>query len=452
MKRKIDVLIRTMVTVVCLALAVSFPVTELQAQGYGGGGQAKKGGKKEERRTKKAQSLTQKVYEKLTEAQELIEDKQYDKGLAILRDIERQKKLTPYEKAQLYNYFAYTYFTLERYQDAIRSYEKVLRQPDLPEALVANSLYTVAQLYFITEEYKNAVATIEKWFRITDKPSENAYMLLGQGYYQLENYKKSLQPLKKAYKMVKDRGDNPKENLMLLMRVDYYEMGDYKNMVNVLKELVVLYPKVQYWLTMAGAYSELKKLDKQMSIMELLYEDGKLPKGNQQLNLANLYLLHEVPYKAAVVLDKGIEKGIIKKNVRNLRLLSQAWLQAQESKKAVKPLKQAANLSKDGDLDIRLAQAYINLDRYKEAVVSLETGLKKGGVKRRDTAQVMLGLANFELQRFNASIKAFSNASKDKRSRKTANQWLAHVKNEKARKQQLKEALKKRPEPAEDIS
>ncbi|MFT5134183.1 MAG: tetratricopeptide (TPR) repeat protein [Gammaproteobacteria bacterium] len=294
------------------------------------------------------------------------------------------------------------------------------------------------------------MATIEKWFLSTDKPSENAYMLLGQGYYQLEDYKKSLQPLKKAYKMVKERGDNPKQNLLLLMRVDYYNLGDYKNMVNVLKELVVLYPKTEYWLTMAGAYSELKALDKQMSIMEMLYEAGNLPKGNQQLNLANLYLLHEVPYKAAVVLDKGMKSGIIEKNVRNLRLLSQAFLQAQESKRAIEPLKLAADLSKDGDLDIRLGQAYINLDRYKEAIDALETGLKKGGVKRRDTAQVMLGLANFEIQRFNASIKAFSAASKDKRSRKTSEQWLGHVKNEQSRKQQLAEALKPRPKAVED--
>ena len=431
MKRKFSAVLRTILPLFCLvAVITSLPATDVYAQ------------EKEERKTKKAQSMSQKVYEALTEAQELIEAKQYDQGLAVLRDIEQNPKLTPYEKAQLYNYFAYTYFTLEKYKDAIRSYQKVLQQPDLPEGLVASSLYTLAQLYFIEEDYKKAVATIEKWFKINPKPTENAFMLLGQGYYQLGDYKKSLQPLKKAYKMVKDRGDQPKENLLLLMRVDYFELGDFKNMVNVLKEMVVLYPKTEYWLTMAGAYSELKSLDKQMSIMEMLYESGNLPKGNQQLNLANLYLLHEVPYKAAVLMEKGMKAKLIERNVRNLRLLSQAWLQAQESKKAIPPLKAAANLSKDGDLDVRLAQAYINLDMYKEAIDSLNTALKKGGVKRRDTAYVMLGLANFELQRFNGAIKAFSEAAKDKRSRKTAEQWLGHVKGEQARKKQLQDSIR----------
>ena len=401
-------------------------------------------GKGEERKTRKTPSMSEKVYKKLTEAQELIEAKNYDAGLAALADLAQEPKLSNYEKAQLYNYFAYTYFTLERYDDAISSYEKVLAQPDLPEALETNSLYTLAQLYFIIENYRKAVDIINRWFALTEKPTENAYMLLGQGYYQLEEYKESLVPLKKAYAMVTGRGDIPKENLLLLLRVDYFNLGDYENMLEVLKELVVYYPKPEYWLTMAGTYSELKRLDKQMSILEMLYEAGMLQRGNQQLNLANLYMLHEAPYKAAVLLDKGMGEGKIEGNIRNLRLLSQAWLQAQESEKSLPPLIRAAKLSKDGELDMRIAQAYINLYRYEEAVEALNTAFKKGGLKRADQANIMLGLALFEIQRFDASIAAFTEASKDKRSRKAAETWLGYVNSEKQRKKQLEQSLKQR--------
>ncbi len=398
----------------------------------------------QKRKTRKTPSMSEKVYKKLTEAQELIEAKNYEEGLAALSDLAQQPKLSNYEKAQLYNYFAYTYFTLERYKDAIASYEKVLAQPDLPEALETNSLYTLAQLYFIIEDYRNAVNIINRWFAVTAKPTENAYMLLGQGYYQLEEYENSLVPLKKAYNMVKERGDVPKENLLLLLRVDYFNLNDYENMLAVLKELVVYYPKSEYWLTMAGTYSELKRLDKQMSILEMLYEAGLLQRGNQQLNLANLYMLHEAPYKAAVLLDKGMKEGKIEENIRNLRLLSQAWLQAQENEKSLPPLIQAAKLSKDGELDMRLAQAYLNLYRYDEAVASLREAFRKGGLKRSDQANIMLGLALFEIQKFDASIKAFTEASKDKRSQKAAQTWLSYVNSEKERKKQLEESLKQR--------
>lgn len=397
-----------------------------------------------ERKTEKTPAMSQKVYNSLTEAQELIEAKKYNEGLAVLRDLEREEGLEPYEKAQMYNYFAYTYFTMERYKDAIDSYRKVLAQPDLPTGLIRNSLYTLAQLYFITEEYRRAVDTINKWFEVADKPTENAYMLLGQGYYQLEEYKKALEPLKTAYSIVEEKGEKPKENLLLLLRVIYYNLEDYQNMIGILKELVRFYPKNEYWLTLAGVYSELKQYKKQMAILEILYERGALERGPQQLNLANLFLLNDVPYKAAQVLEKGIDEGVIEADVRNLRLLSQAWSQAQYPEESIPPLKNAAQRSGDGDLHMRLAQSYINLDRYEEAVAELRKAFNKGGLKRPDQAQVMLGMSLFELEKFDAAKQAFRSAADDKRSRKAAEQWLAYVNNEQNRKEQLKKSLQQR--------
>ena len=124
--------------------------------------------------------------------------------------------------------------------------------------------------------------------------------------------------------------------------------------------------------------------------------------------------------------------------------MSQAWLQAQEHEKSIPPLKEAASLSKDGELDMRLAQAYLNLYRYKEAVGSLKAAFKKGGLKRKDQANIMLGLALFELQNFDASLHAFREASKDKRSKKAAETWLTYVGNEKERKRQLEKSLNQR--------
>lgn len=398
----------------------------------------------DKKKTRVTATMSEKVYKKLTAAQEVIEAGQNNEGLAMLNDLLRQKRLTSYEKAQIYNFFAYTYFTLEKYEDAIRAYRNVLRQTELPLALVLNSTYTLAQLHFIEEDYKKAIQLMNEWFTLTEQPTLTAYMILGQAYYQIEDYKRSLVPLNKAYSLVKSRGNQPRENLLLLLRANYYNVGDFKSMIGVLKETVQLYPKSAYWITMGSAYSELKQLKKQMSIFEMLYEHGDLRRGNQQLNLANLYLMHEVPFKAAQVLNKGIKSGVIKNEVRNLRLLSQAWIQSQESEKSIAPLKKAAGLSKDGELDVRLASAYFNLDRYKEAVAALNRGIKKGKLKRADVAYIHLGMALFELKRFNSSMKAFTEAAKDKRSRKSASQWRKYVESERDREKQLEDSLKSR--------
>ena len=81
----------------------------------------------------------------------------------------------------------------------------------------------------------------------------------------------------------------------------------------------------------------------------------------------DVYLLHGIPYKAATVSQKEIDSENFAADLRNLRLLSQAWYQAREDGKAIPPLSRAASLSGDGELYVRLAQTYINLDHWQNA-------------------------------------------------------------------------------------
>jgi tetratricopeptide (TPR) repeat protein len=220
--------------------------------------------------------MSKKVYKKLTEAQELIENKQIDRGLAILNEIKAMPKLSNYEKSQLWHYFGYTYFSQERYNEAIKAYENVIAIPNLAKALEINTLYTLSQLYFIQENYSKALDLLNRWFAVTDKPEAQAYIMLGQAHYQLEQYKEAIPNVKTALDMAKKSGKVPNENWYLLLRVNYYELGDYKNMVAVLEELLQHYPKDEYWLTLAGMYGELEKTKQQLSILEMLYEHGNL--------------------------------------------------------------------------------------------------------------------------------------------------------------------------------
>ena len=89
----------------------------------------------EERKTKQTVAMSQQVYEKLSEVQELVEAKDYAGAENILREMRNSDRLSDYERAQIWNLTGYSYYLQERYDDAINAYEQVMRQPDLPEAL-----------------------------------------------------------------------------------------------------------------------------------------------------------------------------------------------------------------------------------------------------------------------------------------------------------------------------
>jgi tetratricopeptide (TPR) repeat protein len=402
-----------------LALSVAVPAAAQRAQS-----------EEEDRKTVQTVAMSQAVFEKLQEIQELVEAKQYNDGYVLIQELLQRKNLTPYETAQIYNLNGYSYYLEERFPEAIRSYQQVLQQPELPEALQQSTLKTVAQLYFTIEEYQKALETVRQLMAVVVEPSADVYMLLGQAYFQMQNYQEALGPIKTAIDMYKEQGRTPRENWLLLLRVCYYEMGDFPNMIVVLKELVTYYPKDTYILTLAGVYSELGDTKRQLALVEALYEMGVLTNPTHIVNLANLYLLHETPYKAAKLLEAELGSERVESDVRNLRLLSQAWYTSREDEKAIPPLQRAAELSEDGELYIRLAQSHINLEHWEEAAAAVREGLRLGGLSRQDQAQIMLGMALFNQKKLSLARRAFQSALQDDRSRRTAQQWIAYVDSE----------------------
>jgi tetratricopeptide (TPR) repeat protein len=394
-----------------------------------------------ERKTKETVAMSQQVYEKLTEIQELIEGKDYASAERMLEELRGKKNLSDYERAQLWNLSGYSYYLQERYPDAIRAYDQMLAIPELPEALLLSTLKTKAQLHFTQEDYESALIVVRQLLAAIPEPSADVLMIEGQALFQLARYDEALVPIKTAIDMYREQGQVPKENWLLLLRVIYFEQKEYELMIDVVKELIAYYPKDTYVLTLAGIYSELGDTKKQLALTEVLYEKGMLNTTSHITNLANLYLLHGLPYKAASVLDKEMKAGIVESNERNLRLVSQAWYQAREDERAIPPLEQAAGMSEDGELYIRLAQAHLNLEHWAEAASAVEKGLALGGLKRNDTANIMLGMALFNQKRLEQARRAFERAASDNRSQRAASQWIAYVDSELKRRELMNQAL-----------
>jgi tetratricopeptide (TPR) repeat protein len=403
-------------------------------------------------KTKKTPAMREKVYAVLSEAQTLLEEEEDSAGaLSKLAQLEKMKDLNTYELAQMYTFYGYVYFQQENFPGAKRAYENVLAQ-DPPDALAIQTLYALGQLSFVTEDYDDAVKYLNQWFAKADNPGPEPYVLLCQGMYQqgaaLEGaaadakYREAIEPCKTAIALARERGQPVRENWWLLLRTFYYELEDFPNMLAVLEELITNYPKKDYWLQVSGVYGELGQESNQLAAYEVAYKQGFLTRGSELVTLAQLFLQAGVPYKAAKILEAGLEAGTIEDDVRNNRLLAQSWMLAAEDEKALDPLLRAAGQSSEGELDYRLAQTYFNLDRYDEAIDSARSALEKGNLKREDSVQVLLGMALYNEKRYNESKAAFRKAREDSRSQQLAGQWITHVTQEQEREAELARALR----------
>ena len=394
--------------------------------------------------TRRTPALRNKVYEKLAEAQEAAEAKDWKGARKVLDGMigaGGKKALNSYELANVYNLYAFIYYSAEDYANALKSYEQVVAQPDIPLAMEINTKYTIAQLYFVQEDWKKGIKALLAWFDATETPPANAYVMLAQGYYQVKDYKNALLNVETAINMYKEKGKTPKEQWYNLARFLYFDSNDVNSAVAVLEELLKYYPKKQYWVQLSHMYGEQKKESKQLAAMDTAYVQNMLDKGTEQITMAYLYLNAEVPYRAAVVMEKGLKDKSIDPKSKNYELLGNAWRQAQEVKKAIPAMELAAAKSDSGELYARLGNVYLDGDQFKKAISSINKGLSRGGVKRPDTARLVLGMAYFNDKQYSKARKAFVAARKDDRSEKYASQWLKYLNSELDRQKRLRDDI-----------
>ena len=209
-----------------------------------------------------------------------------------------------------------------------------------------------------------------------------------------------------------------KENWWLLLRAAHFELDDIKNVRVILERLLIEWPKKEYWTQLSAIYGQLHFDDKQISSYRTAYEEGFLVRSNELVQMAQLYLSMEVPYKAAVILQKGIDAGQVDLEVKNWRMLSQAWFLAQDDQMAIAALREAAKLSDDGELDIRLARSLANTANFEGCVNSATTAIGKGDLKRDDESYITLGMCQFEVASYEDSKESFGFAEIDAERRK----------------------------------
>jgi len=393
-----------------------------------------------QRETRRTPALRNQVYEKLAEAQAAAEANDMAGAARVLDGMLAgggRNELNSYELANVYNLYAFVHYTREDYNAALQAYENVVRQPDIPLAMEISTRYTIAQLYFVQERWQQGVNALLDWFKLNETPNEEAYVLLAQGYYQLNDYNKALTNVEKAISMFIERDRVPREQWYNLARFLYFERGDVNNTVRVLEELLKHYPDKQYWVQLSHMYGEQKKDSRQLAAMETAYVQNMLDRGTEQVTMAYLYLNAEVPFKAAKVMDKGLRDKSIEDNSRNYEILGNAWRQAQEVDKAIPAMEQAAAKSEDGELYARLGNIYLDGERNEEAITAITRGLQRGGVRRPDSARLVLGMAYFNTKQYDKAREAFQAAGRDERSAQFARQWIQYMDSEIERQKQL---------------
>ncbi len=398
---------------------------------------------------RKTPAVSEKIFKGLSKVEELVSPPEESgnkpnlpAALNELAKLEKNcSKCNRYELASIYFRYAWVYATLEDYANSLKYYDLVVAQsPDIPLGIELNSLYYMAQLAMQLEQYKRSLGYLNKWMELATDVTPEAYDLKARICYQTNDKKCAMTNINKAVAMREEDGI-AKEHEYNLQRALNLEGERYKVASTILEKLIRHYPKKSYWVQLSATYGILEREKDQLGALDAAYVMNGVHKEQSLINMAYLLINSGVPYRAAVVLEKGLKDKKINRNEKNLTLLANAWRQSKDVKKAIPVLEEAAKSSKTGDLYGQLVGLYLDIDDNKAAVKAGKEAIKKGVKKRPADVHMNVGIAHVNMENYKSAVNAFEKAMKDKRIKKSASSWMKYAKKEMARVESIKNAI-----------
>jgi tetratricopeptide (TPR) repeat protein len=380
-------------------------------------------------------ALDEATYKQLNKAYEYLGEENYDEAYKVLQKVMSRSKRGDYLQAVLNQAMAQVEWSRENFDAALKYFEKAVELNALPNQAHFALMYQIAQLYFMKDRFQAALDKLDLWFCKVppEKITSSAYVLKASIYIRMENYAEAVKAIDAAIAM----DENPKEQWYQLKLASHYELEQYPQAAETLVTIISHWPdKKMYWTQLSQIYLKLKQDEKSLAVMALAYRRNMLDAQGDVLFLSNLYANSNVPYKSAVVLEKGMKDGIVEPTKTHWTVAADAWYAAEEMEKALLAYEKAGEASVDGKIDLRRAYILVDLERWPESLDALNDSLRKGGLSDRKTGEAYLlrGMAQFNLENFDSASSDWGKAGRYERSRKAAQQWMNHMREERLRK------------------
>ena len=411
---------------------------------------AEKKERKKPPKARRTQTMSKKVGADFIKAQEALGEEQADKALSILNNLLRNQDLRDFEKATIVRLKGYVYAEKEDYPQSMKFLKEALSYNALEPQAQLDLQFGIAQLYLAVDQWDKGLSELLEWFdnaeAMGNPPGPSAHALLAQIYLYFASETEKDSPEEKAfYKKAEPHAEiavlqaaEPRENwyqiyLSVLLFDDRYEES-----VPLLEAMVYRFPdKKTYHRQLAALYAELKREDDSFQIQQIMYSKDMLEKHGELLRLAQLYLYYEVPYKAAVILERELEAERIKDEEKNWEQLANAWLSAREWTKAIPPLTKAAEMSEDGGLFLRLGQTYMQEEDWKNAEKYIRYAIKKGDLENPGRAWLLLGITRNKkgIKFENSALFAFKRSTGYEDMEADARRWVKVIETKQARRE-----------------
>ena len=367
--------------------------------------------------------LNERTYKRLAQIHKLIEKNDYSEALSHLDKLMEQTGNRNYDKAVIQQTYGFVYEAMNRQNMAITSFNNSLSYEALPIAAAQGVRINLASLYFAIGKTKESLEYFEKWIGIENKPAAGVLVFGGSLYAENGDYDKAVLYINRAINISKE----PKESWYQRIAAIYIKMEDYTKAAKILSILIEKYPtKALYWKQLSACYYYSGDEKKSVSVLVLANQKKLLQSEKEQIDLAKLLASQNTPFQASKIFVEGLQNGVINKNAKNMELLAQIYMQAQERDRAIQAFLDAASISENPEIYMKVASLYSDSHQWDKVLAILDKHLPAAS-KLKASGLILKGIALYETGKIEASRKVFQQVSSQQENAKLAASWLEYL-------------------------
>ena len=363
----------------------------------------------------------------LQAAQAYVKQRNGRAAMAEIAKAEAVPNLTAYERQIIAQMKAAASSAAGDNDATIRNNMALLESGKVKGGEAVTLVQGIAVAHYNKKEYAEAARWTQRYFKEGGTDASMRTVLL-QSYYLGGD----CNAVTKMLSGVEEGSKRASEEELQILANCYLKTRDNGGYVRTIEQLVIQYPKKQYWTDLLSRVQKKPGFSGRLGldVYRLRLATGNLTEADDYFEATQLALQAGLPTEAKVFLDKGYEVkalGTGKEAERHGRLRALVEKNVAESQKNRSKDETDAKAAKDGEDLLKVGQLYVYEGKGDKGIALMEQGIKKGGLKRPDDAKLRLGEAQIFAGKKSAGVQTLRDVKGNDGTADMARLWILNA-------------------------
>ncbi len=372
-----------------------------------------------------AVAMNERTYARIARALEKMSDEKYDEAILLLTKIFDSSNRSNVRS----NVAKYIGIAYSRKNDPVNAAVYLEQALELGKGYMQHKelqdlTQNVASLHYSNGNKSQALKLFETWMKNSNVDNAQVYLLYADTLQDSGRIAESICPAYWSAKVA----NTPQKNALNILLNGHYQLQEYKGSIAVLKQLILDFSEEKsYWRNLASVYVSQDMIEDGLAVMELFYVQEMMDTENDYLMLSQMFSYNNIPYRTAVILQEGIDKGIVKDSDKNWNDIASNFHIAGELNDAISAYEKSSVKTNTGEIDFKRAELLADINQFERAIDGFDAALQKGGLEDIGKVHFRKGIALYGLKQYDSAIVALQKANKYSEWRVRSEQWAKYI-------------------------